>query len=48
MQGRPVAFIASGLPRYDYLSGFGDMSGSAKPNSFAHAELKINIEGVVQ
>ena len=48
VQGRPVAFIASGLPRYDYLSGFGDMSGSATPQSFVHAELKINIEGVVQ
>jgi len=48
VQGRPVAFIASGLPRYDYLSGFGDLSGSATPQSYAHAILKIRIEGVVQ
>ena len=48
VQGRPVAFIASGLPRYDYLSGFGDLSGSATPQSYAHAVLKIRIEGVVQ
>lgn len=48
VQGRPVAFIASGLPRYDYLSGFGDISGSATPQSFVHSILKIRIEGVVQ
>ncbi len=48
VQGRPIAFIASGLPRYDYLSGFGDLSGSATPQSYAHAILKLRIEGVVQ
>lgn len=48
VQGRPVAFIASGLPRYDYLNGFGDISGSATPQSFVHSILKIRIEGVVQ
>lgn len=48
VQGRPVAFIASGMPRYDYLNGFGDISGSATPQSFVHSILKIRIEGVVQ
>lgn len=48
VQGRTVVFIACGLPRYDYLSGAGDISGSATPQSFSHAELKITIEGVVQ
>lgn len=48
VQGRPVAFIASGMPRYDYLNGYGDISGSASPQGYAYAELKINIEGVVQ
>lgn len=48
VQGRVVAFVASGLPRYDYLSGLGDLSGSATPESFMHAVLSINFQGVVQ
>lgn len=48
VQGIPVFFIASNMPRYDYLSGFGDLSGSATAASFAHSILRIKIEGVVQ
>lgn len=48
VQGRPVAFIATNLPRFDFLSGFGDVSGSATPVNYSETTLDIKIEGVVQ
>ena len=48
VQGKPVAFIASGLPRYDYLNGFGDLSGDMTPESYGISKLHLKMEGVVQ
>jgi Carbohydrate binding domain. len=48
VQGRPVAFIASGLPRYEYLNGFGDVSGSVTAAGVNHALVRLRIEGAVQ
>lgn len=48
VQGKPVAFIASGMARYDYLSGFGDISGQVTPETPVTASAAIKIEGVVQ
>lgn len=48
VQGKPVAFIAVGMPRFDFLNGFGDLSGEASPVNAVKAKLKINMEGVVQ
>lgn len=48
VQGRPVAFIASGLPEYEYLNGFGDVSGSVNAEGPNHARISLKIEGAVQ
>lgn len=48
VQGKPVAFIAVGMPRFDFLNGFGDLSGEASPVNAVKANLKVNMEGVVQ
>lgn len=48
VQGRPVAFIASGLPKYEYLNGFGDVSGSVTASGPNHARVDLKIEGAVQ
>lgn len=48
VQGRPVAFIASGVPRYEYLNGFGDVSGGVRPAGTHHAIVRLRIEGAVQ
>lgn len=48
IQGKPVAFIASGLPTYDYLSGFGDVSGQVTPQTPQTASVSFKLEGVVQ
>src|SRR5690606_7942522 len=48
VQGRPVAFIASGLPRYEFLSGFGDVSGSVMAETHGVARIRLRIEGAVQ
>lgn len=48
VQGRPVAFIASGLPEYEYLNGFGDVSGSVNAEGPNHARVSLKIEGAVQ
>lgn len=48
IQGRPVAFIASGLPEYEYLNGFGDVSGSVNAEGPNHARISLKIEGAVQ
>lgn len=48
VQGRPVAFIASGLPTYEYLNGFGDVSGSVTAAGPNHASVRLRIEGAVQ
>lgn len=48
VQGKPVAFIAVGLPRFDFLNGFGDLSGEISAENAVKAKLKVNMEGVVQ
>lgn len=48
VQGRPVAFIASGLPRYEYLNGFGDVSGTVRASGPNHARINLTIDGAVQ
>lgn len=48
VQGRAVAFIASGLPNYEYLNGFGDVSGSVTASGPNHAHVRLRIEGAVQ
>lgn len=48
VQGRPVAFIASGLPTYEYLNGFGDVSGTVNAEGPNHARINLKIEGAVQ
>lgn len=48
VQGRPVAFIASGLPTYEYLNGFGDVSGVITASGPNHARINLRIEGAVQ
>ena len=48
VQGRPVAFIASGLPRYEFLSGFGDVSGGIIAETHGVARVRLQIEGAVQ
>lgn len=48
VQGRPVGFIASGLYQYEFLNGFGDVSGSVAPESFGMARVRLHIEGAVQ
>ncbi len=48
VQGKPVAFIAVGLPLFDFLNGFGDLSGEISAENAVKAKLKVNMEGVVQ
>lgn len=48
VQGRPVAFIASGIPTYEYLNGFGDVSGTVNAEGPNHARINLKIEGAVQ
>lgn len=48
VQGRPVAYIANGHPQYEYLNGFGDVSGSIAPEGPNHARMSLKIEGAVQ
>lgn len=48
VQGRPVAFIASGMPIYEYLNGFGDVSGVITASGPNHARINLRIEGAVQ
>lgn len=48
VQARPVAFIASGIPTYEYLNGFGDVSGTVNAEGPNHARINLKIEGAVQ
>lgn len=48
VQGRPVAYIANGHPQYEYLNGFGDVSGSIVPEGPSVARLSLKLEGAVQ
>lgn len=48
VQGRPVAIIASGMPMYEYLNGFGDVSGVITASGPNHARINLRIEGAVQ
>lgn len=48
VQGRPVAFIATGLPNYEYLNGFGDVSGTVQASGPNHTRINLKIEGSVQ
>lgn len=42
---KPVAFIASGLPRYDYLNTFGRISSTVTAEGWRHARLSISVRG---
>lgn len=44
---KPVAFIASGLPRYDYLNTFGLVSASIHPESWRHASISLKVQGYI-
>lgn len=48
VQGRPVAFIASDIYAYEYLNGFGDISGSVVAETYSTARVDLLIEGAVQ
>ena len=48
VQGRPVAYIATGHPQYEYLNGFGDVSGGVSAEGPNHARLSLKLEGAVQ
>ena len=47
-QGRSVVVIASGLPRYDFLSTVGDVSGDITVDSYGISRINLKIEGNVQ
>lgn len=42
---KPVAFIASGLGRYDYLNTFGLVSGDVNADRFSTSIVNLNIKG---
>lgn len=44
---KPVAFIASGLPRYDYLNTFGLVSATVIPQSWRTATLNLKVQGYI-
>lgn len=44
---RPVAFIASGLPRYDYLNTYGLVSASVSPQTWATASINLKVRGYI-
>lgn len=44
---RPVAFVASGLPRYAYLNTFGLVSGTVTPESWRHARINLSVKGFI-
>ena len=47
-QGRSVVVIASGLPRYDFLSTVGDVSGDITVDRYSISRINLKIEGNVQ
>jgi hypothetical protein len=44
---QPVAFIASGIGRYDYLNTFGLVSGDVSADNFSMSTVNLNIKGYV-
>lgn len=44
---RPVAFIASGLPRYDYLNTYGLVSASVSPQTWNTSRINIKVRGYI-
>lgn len=47
VSGKPVAFIASGLPRYDYLNTFAILSARVSPMNYRMAQLRITGKGSI-
>lgn len=47
VSGKPVAFIASGLPRYDYLNTFSILSARVSPMNYGMAQLRITGRGSI-
>lgn len=45
VSSRPVAFIASGLPRYDYLNTFGLVSSAVSADSYGIATINLKVQG---
>lgn len=44
---KPVAFIASGLPRYAYINTFGLVSGRVTPEAYSVARVHLNVKGYI-
>jgi hypothetical protein len=44
---KPVAFVASGVGRYDYLNTFGLVSGDVSADNFSVSTVNLNIKGYV-
>lgn len=44
---RPVAFIASGLPRYAYINTFGLVSGRIVADAWSVARIHLNVKGYI-
>lgn len=45
--GKPVVFIASGLPRYDYLNTFCFLSASVSPTNWGVVQLRLTGKGSI-
>lgn len=43
----PVAFIACGLAKYDYLNTFGLVSGDITAESWSSAKINLNVKGYI-
>ncbi len=44
---KPVAFVACGMPKYDYLNTFGLVSGDITAESWSSAKININVKGYI-
>lgn len=48
VQGRPVAFIVTNVFAYEYLNGFGDVSGTVVAAGYPVAIVNLRLEGAVE
>lgn len=44
---KPVAFIASGLPKYDYLNTFGLVSATVSPGTWRTGSISLKVQGFI-
>ena len=47
IESKPVAFIACGLAKYDYLNTFGLVSGDIKADTWSSAKINLNVKGYI-